>query len=125
MPIAVARVVGETTITDVDPRFVEYVVRPPDIPVGVELALGSLSAVLVGAATAALAWSWSREPPEPGFLSVLLPLVALGAILGFGWRVMTAAVIGANIGAVLLVVFGSPVVLGLVIWAGVAAWLRR
>lgn len=125
VPFAVTWVIGETTITNVDPKYVDYVVRPPNIPVAVELVIGALSAILVVAATAALAWSWKWEPPDPGFLSVLLPLVVVGAILGVAWRVMTAAVIGANIGAGLLVLFGSPVMVGLVILAGVSAWLRR
>lgn len=125
VPFAVAAVIGETTITNVDPRYVDYVVRPPDIPVAVELVIGALSGALVVAATAALAWSWKRDPPDPGFLSVLIPLVVVGAILGLGWRVMTAAVIGANIGAGILVLFGSPVILALLILAGVSAWLRR
>ncbi|HEV2069935.1 MAG TPA: hypothetical protein VGR26_09090 [Acidimicrobiales bacterium] len=125
LPFAVAWAIGETTITNVDPKYVDYVVRPPNIPEAVEQVTGALSAVLVVAATAALAWSWKRDPPDPGFLSVLLPLVVVGAILGLGWRVMTAAVIGANIGASLLVLFGSPVILALLILAGVSAWLRR
>lgn len=58
-------------------------------------------------------------------LSVLVPLVVVGAILGLGWRIMMTAVIGANIGAGILVLFGSPVILGLLILAGVSAWLRR
>lgn len=125
VPVTVAWVIGETTLPGADPRFVDYVIRPPDIPATVELALGALSAVLVAAATAALGWSWHRDPPDPGFLAVLLPLVALGAILGLAWRVLTAAVIGANIGAGLLVLFGGPFILGLLVWAGVSAWLRR
>lgn len=125
VPFAVAWVIGETTITNVDPKYVDYVVRPPDIPVAVELIIGALSTALVVAATAALAWSWKLDPPDPGFLSVLVPLVVVGAILGLGWRIMTAAVIGANIGAGILVLFGSPVILGLLILAGVSAWLRR
>ncbi|HEV2069178.1 MAG TPA: hypothetical protein VGR26_05245 [Acidimicrobiales bacterium] len=125
VPFAVASVIGETTIANVDPKYVDYVVRPPDIPVAGEVVIGALSAVLVVAATAALAWSWKRDPPDAGFLSVLLPLVVVGVILGVAWRVMTAAVIGANIGATLLVLFGSPVILALLTLAGVSTWLRR
>lgn len=90
VPVTVAWVIGETVLPGDDPRYVDYVIRPPDIPATVELALGALSAVLVAAATAALGWSWNGDPPDPGFLSVLLPLVALGAILGLAWRVLTA-----------------------------------
>lgn len=125
VPFAVAWVIGETTITDVDLRYVDYVIRPPDIPAAVELVVGALSAVLVATASAALAWSWHQDPPDPGFLSVLLPLVILGVVLGLAYRILTAAVIGANIGAGLLFLFGGPFMLGLAIWAGISAWLRR
>lgn len=48
--------------------------------------------------------------------SVLVPLMAAGFITGAGWRVMTAGVIGANIGAGLVVLFGSPLVAALLVW---------
>jgi hypothetical protein len=38
---------------------------------------------------------------------------------GYGWRIMTAAVSGANIGGGLVLIFGGPIGLGLV---GVALW---
>ena len=44
-------------------------------------------------------------------------LLAAGFIAGASWRVMTAGVIGANIGAGLVIMLGGPLVLGLVIWA--------
>jgi hypothetical protein len=43
--------------------------------------------------------------------------MAAGFITGAGWRVMTAGVIGANIGAGLVVLFGSPLVAALLVWA--------
>ncbi len=123
VPFAVAWVVGDLSETN-DPRP-DHVVRPPEIPAALELTVGALSVVLVIASTAVLVWSWRRERPEPGLLSVLLPLVAVGAILGLAWRVITAAVIGANIGAGLVMLFGPPVVLVLILVAGISAWQRR
>ncbi|MDQ3570584.1 MAG: hypothetical protein M3396_08185 [Actinomycetota bacterium] len=122
-PVAVAWVIGDLSTTD-DPRP-DYAIRPPDIPPAMEHALGAFSLVAVVASTAALVWAWRREPPRPGWLSVLVPLVVAGAIAGLGWRVMTAGVIGANIGAGLTVLFGTPVVIALIILACVSAWRRR
>lgn len=123
VPFAVAWLVGDlSTTAATDP---DYAIRPPDIPAPVGQLLGALSLALVVAASAALAWSWHRDPPQPGLLSVLLPFVALGAICGFAWRVTTAAVIGANIGTGLVVMFGCPFVVGLLILSGVSAWARR
>lgn len=43
--------------------------------------------------------------------------MAAGFITGAGRRVMTAGAIGANIGAGLVVLFGSPLVAALLVWA--------
>lgn len=49
-----------------------------------------------------------------------------GLLVGVGWRVLTAGVIGANIGAGLVIVFGGPVVAGLLLWAlGRGVWLAN
>lgn len=87
--------------------------------------VGALGLVVVVASVGVIAWSWRRARPEPGLLPVLLPPAAIGMISGFTWRVMTAAVIGANIGAGLLVMGGTPVVLALAVLALVSACTRR
>jgi len=43
--------------------------------------------------------------------------MAAGFITGAGWRVMTAGVIGANIGAGFVIMVGSPLVTALLVWA--------
>ena len=48
------------------------------------------------------------------------PLVALGLMAGVGWRILTAGGIGANIGAGLLIIFGTPIAAGLLLWS--LAW---
>jgi hypothetical protein len=53
--------------------------------------------------------------------SALGPLVASAALIGFGWRAVTAQVIGANIGAGCVILFGGPLVLALLGWAGASA----
>jgi hypothetical protein len=44
---------------------------------------------------------------------VLVQLLAAGFTIAAGWRVMTAGVIGANIGGGLMFIFGGPVVAAL------------
>lgn len=58
-----------------------------------------------------------RRVLDARWWSVLVPLLAAGFITGAGWRVMTAEVIGANIGAGFVILFGSPVVAALLTWA--------
>jgi hypothetical protein len=84
--------------------------------------VGSL--FLAIAAVAALVWSWLTEPPPPGWAPVVAPLVVVGAIIGLAYRALTAAVIGANIGAAIMVIFGAPLVVGLLLASFVSAWRR-
>ncbi|TDC35953.1 hypothetical protein E1211_15025 [Micromonospora sp. 15K316] len=53
---------------------------------------------------------------------MLLPLVGAGILVGFGWQVMTAGGIGANIGAGLIVIFGGPILVALLSTAAVVSW---
>jgi hypothetical protein len=41
------------------------------------------------------------------------PLLLIGVLIGFGWRVFTAGVTGANIGAGLFIFFAGPVIVAL------------
>lgn len=57
---------------------------------------------------------------------MLAPLVIAGVVVGAGQRVLTAGVIGANIGAGLAMIFAAPAAAGLVLWAaGRTVWLTR
>jgi len=52
---------------------------------------------------------------------VVLLLVGAGWIVGSSVRVLTAGVIGANIGGGFVAFFGGPLVFALIVWAGVRA----
>jgi hypothetical protein len=53
------------------------------------------------------------------------PLVGAGVVLGFGYHVATAGVIGANIGYGLVVFFGVPLMAVLILVAAFRAWALR
>jgi hypothetical protein len=59
-----------------------------------------------------LRWEW---------LGVLARLVAAGATIALGYRMVTAGVIGANIGFGIFLMLGIPFCLGLVVWAALIA----
>jgi uncharacterized membrane protein YhaH (DUF805 family) len=61
------------------------------------VALVAMAVLVVATMRGLIAGQWW------GFV---LPLVAVGAFAGLGYRVMTAAVDGANIGAGFVIVFG-------------------
>jgi hypothetical protein len=94
---------------------VDYAFGPLTVDPTLERALGVGSIAVLVVALGLLASARWR-----GFLarwwSVLVPLVLVGVIVGAGLRVMTAGVIGANIGAGLVALFGGPVVVALLLW---------
>jgi hypothetical protein len=95
----------------------DYAVRPIELDPAVErmVGIGSVLAVVVSALV--LARASRRRQLDQRWWSVLVPLLLAGLIVGAGWRVLTAGVIGANIGAGLVILFGGPAVAALLLWA--------
>ncbi|MFJ4845097.1 hypothetical protein [Streptomyces sp. NPDC088733] len=129
VPVAVWGLLGRQDAAGFRPSELDYLVRPFDIPAGVETGLGVAAAVLAVAAATVLGLASRRPGPERfdgRWWQVLGPLVAAGALAGAGWRVVTAGGIGANIGAGLVILFGGPLVAALLAWsAGRGLWLAR
>lgn len=99
----------------------DYAVRPWDISAGTARAMGTASLVMAIAALVVLGWATRRRLLRAQWWTVLIPLLAAGVMTGAGWRVMTAGVIGANIGAGFVVIFGGPLVATLLLWAAARA----
>ncbi|MBB1243288.1 hypothetical protein GL263_06875 [Streptomyces durbertensis] len=104
-PVALWWAVGHQTVNDPDP---DHAVPPLEIPPAVESTLGPLA--LVGTVvTAVLLARWtSQRVLDPVWWSVTGPLLGAGLALALVHRVVTAEVIGANIGAGLAILFGLP-----------------
>lgn len=81
----------------------------PPITEGTALVLGAVSAVLL---PLVLLVAWRLR-------SVLLPAVVLGVLVGAAGRVITAGVIGANIGGGMVLLASPFVLVPLVIWMAV------
>ena len=115
-PVATWWLVGDlsTTPASADPDFA---FRPFDVSRGVEHAAGLASALLAAVMLLLLLWFTVKHLVDARWWSVLVPLMAAGFITGAGWRVMTAGVIGANIGAGFVILFGGPLVAALLVWA--------
>ena len=101
----------------VPPRGADYAFRPLLIDPSAERAVGIGSVLLFVVALSMLVWADHRHPFGRRWWVVLGLVLSAGFIIGSGWRVMTAGVIGANIGAGLVVMFGGPVVVVLLIGA--------
>jgi hypothetical protein len=100
----------------------DYMYRPFDIAPATERTVGVVAVVLVVAALVVLALAWLSGRLHVGWWGVLGALGVAGVVCGSGWRVMTAAVDGANIGGGMVLMFGGPLVVGLVAVALWGAW---
>jgi hypothetical protein len=115
-PVATWWLVGDqsTVPASANPDFA---FRPLTVSRGTEGAAGLTSALLAAVMLLTLVWFTVRHLLDARWWTVLVPLMAAGFITGAGWRVMTAGVIDANIGAGLVVLLGSPLVAALLVWA--------
>src|SRR5215469_7605956 len=120
VPVVTWWLTGDQSTTR--PNNADYVLRPPfrfSNKATRALGAGAL-AVTVAAATLLIGASASHSF-DLRWWSVIGPLMLLGILLAVGWRVFTAGVVGANIGAGLFAFLAGPVILALVGWVIFAA----
>ncbi|UQA95503.1 hypothetical protein [Streptomyces halobius] len=126
VPVATWGLVGQNDDRGLPSYRLDHAVAPLDIPAGPDIKIGVAALLLAGAAGVLLARASHRGTFAPRGWQVLGPLIMAGLMIGFGWRVLTAGVVGADIGAGLVIMFGGPVVAGLLLWAvGRGVWLAR
>lgn len=102
-PVVAWALVGDLRTAAAREPDPDYFVRPLDLPTPVPaLVVGAATLVLV-IGTSALAWMTPRGAVRSRTWVALGLAVIAGALLGLFARVMTAAVLGANIGAGLAV----------------------
>jgi hypothetical protein len=98
----------------------DHLIRPPSMDPPVERVVG-LGSVAVAGGTLALLLRASRYRWfDRRWWAALLPAMGVGALAGLGCRVATAAVIGANIGAGLMLMLAGPLVALLLLW--IVSW---
>ncbi|MBI2711172.1 MAG: hypothetical protein HYX34_15995 [Actinobacteria bacterium] len=96
-----------------NPReYLDYMVRPPVVDPGVERAVGIAGLVLGAASLAVVVRALRRHVLHRGWSAVVVYVVLSGIALGFGARVITAGVIGANIGGGMLMLVLPPALIG-------------
>ncbi|WP_435283001.1 hypothetical protein [Streptomyces koelreuteriae] len=120
VPVAAWGLMGQQNHDGLPASELDYAYQPWGIGDGVAAVVGGLALVLAGVGAAVL----MRGAMDRRWWGVLGPLVVVGLMVGVGWRVLTAGVVGANIGAGMLIIFGTPVAAGLLLWAvGRGVWL--
>lgn len=97
----------------------DYAVQPLPVGDATLAAAGVFGVVVLLAAVAVVVLRAGRAWP------VLACLAAAGVLIGGGYRVLTAGVVGANIGAGLVLLFGLPAMLALLLTGAVLAVRRK
>ncbi|MFJ5732333.1 hypothetical protein [Streptomyces paradoxus] len=124
VPVAAWGLMGQQNYDGLPASELDYAFQPWDIGDGVAAVAGGLALVLAVAGAAVLVRGTLRGAMDRRWWAVLGPLVVLGLMAGVGWRILTAGGIGANIGAGLLIMLGTPVAAGLLLWSlALALWL--
>ncbi len=118
-PVAVWWGVGDLSE---DRTGLDYMMRAPDVAPGVVTVSGLVATAAVVVALAVLGRAFYRLRVDRAWLATPVLLAAAGALVAFGGRILTAGVIGANIGGGLFVLFGLPIAGAWVVAAGANAW---
>ncbi len=102
-----------------DPGSYDYLLRPPSIDPSLETIIGWVAVALLVVATSIAIIGLRARWIDRQWRGPILLLTAVGVIAGIGGRVVTAAVIDANIGGGLVILSGGPTVIVLV---AITAW---
>jgi hypothetical protein len=100
-----ATLIPDSVGADSDP---DYMLQPLNLATGVAPIVGIGSLILVAAGLAVLAHAIRSGTLRGGWIGVLAPLAACAAYTGAAYSVMTAPVIGANIGGGLAAIGALP-----------------
>jgi hypothetical protein len=117
VPVAAWWLIGDRYSTLYPSPISSSVIRPFPISLAAERAAGTGAVLAAIVAATWLTWASLRHGFDLRWWSVLGPLLLAGILAGFGWRVLTARMDGANIGAGCLILSGGPVVAALLGWA--------
>lgn len=117
VPVAAWGLVGQQDAEGLPASELDHAFQPWDIADGTARAIGATALLVTAVAAALLVRATRRGALDRRWWMVLGPLTTAGLMAGVGWRVLTAGVIGANIGAGLTIMLGGPVVAGLVLWS--------
>ena len=124
LPVATWGLVGQQDADGVPRADLDHAFQPLAVPAGLDTVLGLIALPLTAAAGAVLVRAHRQRWLDARWWEVLVPLVVAGLLVGAGWRVMTAGVVGGNIGAGFVVALGGPLLVALLLWSLVRGlWL--
>jgi hypothetical protein len=113
--------IGDLTDHGLARRDLDYEFRAPDVPGWLVAALGAVAIVTIVGIVLALIVATTRRVVDRRWLGIIVMCAVAGWLSAGIARVCTAGSIGANIGAGLAMMFGGPIVAGLLVWASLTA----
>jgi hypothetical protein len=117
VPVAAWWRIGDRYSTLYPSPISTSVFRPFAVSPAAERAAGRGAVLAAIVAATWLTWASLRHGFDLRWWSVLGPLLPAGILAGFGWRVLTARMDGANIGAGCVILCVGPAVAALLGWA--------
>ena len=117
VPVAAWWRIGDRYSTLYPSEITDSVIPPFPVSPAAERAAGRGAVLAAVVAAAWLAWASLRHEFDLRWWSVLGPLLPAGILAGFGWRVLTARMDGANIGAGCVILTVGPAVAALLGWS--------
>jgi hypothetical protein len=122
-PIITYALLGDQSSTK-DPNP-DYFLRPPTISPSTVTTIALIATALALVGLGVLVPRWKEGSLHPAWKRMVVCLVVCGILIGGFYRVATAAVIGANIGAGVMVLFAGPALLALLVGAFYSARKAR
>ena len=124
-PVATWRLAGPNPGNEIgsDPTLrpddYDYLFHPPEIDPTLERVVGIVAFIVLFSALITLVFAHRTGRLDRRWWAPILALALAGAIVGAGERVTTAAVVGANIGGGMVLLFGVPIVLVLILGSAI------
>ena len=122
-PIITYALMGDQSSTN-DPNP-NYFIKPLAVSPSTVTTVASIATAMAMLGLAVLIPRWKTGTVHPAWKRVVVCLVLCGILLGGFYRVATAAVLGANIGAGVMVLFAGPAFLALLAGAVFSAIRAR
>ncbi len=104
----------------------DYLLRPLMLSETAELLVGITATAAMLGSFISLVGLWRRRLIRWVDVGIVLPLLVIGVVLGVTYRVITAGVIGANIGGALMIMLFDPaIIICMLILSAAQCWRKQ
>jgi hypothetical protein len=121
-PVATYWLVGDQSSRGLSPQNADYAASPPGWSAGAVKVAGIGALCVAVVALGWLGFAVRKGLLRREWLGVVGLLAGSASVLAVGYRIATAAVIGANIGVGFFMMLGLPLCVGLCVWAATISY---